>query len=123
MAFNYEELQDIAKQLILDTGRQVTIEKIDDTPSDPNKPWAGNAGTPEQASVTATIVPSEYLRSEEMGYVRGSQVALVAADSSLGDLTGFTTLVDANGFRWTISNIELIQPGSVQVLYTFELDK
>lgn len=122
MAFDYSGLAGSAKTLIQRFGRQVTLERSNRAPADPDKPWRGNVSAPDETLVWAAIVPTEFMAEEGRLPQRGEMTALVPADSTYPDLSDYDTIVDGS-VRWAIRGVEIVEPGDTRLLYMFSVER
>ncbi len=134
MAINYVRMQALAKRLIEGNGRSVTLVSDSTTPADVNAPQLGpdfSLGKVEEP-VIAAFVPkagSEFgisiaqLLNNEL--IQGfEQVALVAATSLSGaNAIGVFDRLRDGATMWKIKNIEILQPGSLAILYQLGLSR
>lgn len=115
-------LADTIKRLITKHGRSVTLKKLSRTPTTSAKPWRGT-GTTDDPDVTTTAfaVFIDYKNSEIDGEMikAGDLMALVAAISGV-DLREYNVLTDGTE-EWSIMDVELIKPGTIEFLYKIQL--
>jgi hypothetical protein len=128
--FDYDEIREIAEELIEEFGRQITFVQLDSTASTPSKPWRANTaprGNPVQTlQLYGVFVEPESL--ERLGKQRVSndfiksaeQVIIVAFNGSLGD---FDEVIDSDGSRWTVHNIQELAPGDSGILHYFRAQR
>jgi len=138
MAINITRLAALAKRLIDENGRPITLQASSTTPIDPLKPWRGQTGiatenTPDQ-SVTATGVFLNQADEDNFGHVerdtdetllkRGQQRVLVAFTDLVPstDVSQFDILLDGTS-KWRIVSANILQPGTVGVLYDFAVEQ
>lgn len=133
MAFNYTPLANSAKRLVTRFGRSVTIVKFAETPADVNKPWRGNL-TPREtplASATVDMAFVEPSSAEELGLNvqkfgftdRQAQIAIMApgpTDST--EYEHYDEVIDGT-VRWKITEVEILKPGPVRMLYFFKVER
>lgn len=118
---NYDKLAQTAVRLIAKTGRSVTLQKLDATPEDSNKPWKGPA-TPtvaDSADLIATFVPAgggglglDFIDDELLK--RAEQVALIAPSEK--DVSEFHAVLDGSS-RWKIEWVQVLKPAEKVLLY------
>lgn len=123
MALDYEELVAVALELITDTGRAITFEKLSGEPADEDKPWRGSGAdgqVPESTVDTVgTFVPAsgndlgEIVRNKEL-LKAVDQVVLVPGNEE--PLEDYTTILDKDE-RWKIEWVQVLRPGDTVVLY------
>lgn len=127
---DFAELAAVAKRLIDENGRTVSIIKLDKTAADPNKPWRGPVDPRATPIFTVTgkavFVP---LGGSDLGIEwpqdnnlkRGDQVCLFAADNDTGQELEKADEIEDGAGRWAIINTQLLQPADQRLLYFFEV--
>lgn len=138
MAINITKLAAVAKRLIDENGRSITLQASGTTPINALQPWRGQTGVatesaPDQ-SVTATGAFLNQADLDNFGYQeqntegtllkRGQQWLIVAATDldPDTDVSQFDTVLD--GTRpWTIIKANILQPGTTRVLYDFVVEQ
>lgn len=124
MAIDYNRLAQITQRLINENGRDTTLTKLDRGDANPSEPWR----TPGANDVTVGPIKTlllPYREGDVDGTLvrRGDMQGLVAAlDDGGEDLEEFDKLND-DGEIWKILNPTVINPGSVRLLYKFNLRK
>lgn len=132
MAFNYAALATVALNLVTKFGRSVTLVKFAETPADVNKPWRGNL-TPREtplASATVSMVfvhPSSAeelgLNIEKFGTVdRQAQIGIMAPGSDATVYEDYDEVVDGTT-RWKITEVEVLKPGPLRMIYFFRVER
>lgn len=127
--FDYQEMLDVAVELIEETGRQVTLQKYSTVPVDPTRPNLGSTQVPqvpqELTGVWATFISTRAAESQwGLNFVsddfvkRFQNMALVAGRAE--DLKLYTTLIDG-GTTYKIGEAQVLKPGSLVLLYAFGL--
>jgi len=128
-ALDYDEFTTLALELIRDTGREITIEKLLAAPQDEDKPWrgVGTDGQTVEASVDTfgTFVPPS---GTDLGQIvtdkellkRVEQVVLVPGNEEPIEL--YTSILDG-GSRWKIDWAQVLKPGDTIVLYAFGIKR
>lgn len=127
--FDYQEMLDVANELIQETGRQVKLQKYDTVPVDPAKPNLGSTNvSSELPGVWATFLSTKAAESQwGLGFIsddfvkRFKSIALVAGRAE--DLKRYTTLIDVDGVVYRIGSAEVLKPGSLTLLYAFGLEQ
>lgn len=118
----YDELLPVVVELIDETGRVVTFERLTATPADASKPWRGPAAPTAAATkdLKATFVPpsgtefgKDWISSDLLA--RCEQVCLVAPDAMF-DLNGCTSILDG-AVRWAVQWIYALRPGDINMLF------
>ncbi len=131
-AFDYAEFQALAKELIEETGRTVTLRRHNRTPVDASKPWRGS-NPRETPADTATVVAlftdtisSRYLSStvQREGNEEGVQeLMLVATSSAPGKtLEDFDECLDGTELLH-IKALNILRPGDEQIFVAFKIVK
>lgn len=125
---DYVEIANIAKTLIDENGREVTIVRFDQSPGDPTKPWRGPADPRATPDATATVkgvfVPPSGAAKLGLSTVdqdlmkRTSEILIVApgADAPPFDLATANEIID-DGVNKRITFVETLRPNVVTLLY------
>lgn len=129
MALNYPQLAAMADRLIRENGKPVTFKQQTQTPADNTRPWRGG-GTGNNSlviSCVAAVIPNEQMDDKE-AMRRGDATAYVAASTfgngnpfTPADLVAIDTMVDNESYTWRVSKVDIINPGSIRVLYVATL--
>lgn len=129
MALDYAPILAEAQQLIRDTGRLTTFERLSAAPADPARPWRGPAAPAVANSVSAmaTFVPAQGADLGRMGIseqllARVEQVALVAPDPSGFDFAAATSATDSS-VRWRVDWVQTLRPGGTTLLYAMGMKR
>jgi hypothetical protein len=130
MPVNYTNAAATASRLIEENGRAITLVKLNQTPTDVDKPWRGTTdarNVPELslAAFGVFVSPSGGglgFIAEDSEMVRLSeQIVLVAAASLSGyKVEDFNEIIDPEdniNTRWRITKVEMLKPGPVRILY------
>jgi len=128
--WDYAEDLATAREMILDTGRAVTLQALAVGPADPAEPLAGSAAPPDPLTgVPATFVyPSGLVAlgmSAEMRaiFATFSATALIAWDG-VNDLSnGYDILYDTDGTSYKIQRVEKLQPGPIIIMFYIGLTR
>lgn len=129
---DFTSLRLTAERLILENGRTLTLKREDQvTFDDPNQPWRTSSLT-NQVSLAVLGVFTEYEKEDFDGSLvrRGDKRVLVAAKDTEDAQTGtenikiedFDTLLDGTEV-WKIITVEVIEPGSLRILYDIQVRK
>jgi len=129
---DFTSLRLTAERLILENGRTLTLQREDQaTFDDPAQPWRTSPIT-NQVSLDVLGVFTEYEKEDFDGSLvrRGDKRVLVAAKDTEDVQTGtenikledFDTLLDATEL-WKIITVEVIEPGSLRILYDIQVRK
>lgn len=125
---NYARAVAFAQKLIGKNGRLVTMQRLDATAADADKPWKG-PGVPTVAqSVDTKAVFLPHTGQDDLGKFlvdaellkRAEQVVIVAAGTD--DLEPFNQLSDT-GVVWLIDWIRTLRPGDTSILYAIGLKR
>lgn len=117
----------MVKRMIDSSGRAVTVSKQGAQAQDQDQPWRGQDKYPP-AQVTGNGV---YVSANSLGHLvqnkeglkRAQQVLLFPADDDQGQLLeDFDQVLDGTT-SWRISQVEVLQPGEVRMLYVFGLTR
>lgn len=122
---NYAAIAASAQARVERFGRLITFVKLSAGPTDPTKPWKGvtdpRAIEPEESlEIYGVFVEPESL--ERLGKQRSSadfiksaeQVIIVATTQDLGK---FDEVIDTDGSRWKIDNLQSLTPGDTTLLH------
>lgn len=130
MAIDYAHMADVADKLIAANGKAVTFTRQNRTPADSAKPWRG-AGTGNNdltIPAFAVVIPNDE-EDDKQAMRRGDATAYIAASTFGGgnpftqdDLVAIDSMVDDEGYTWHVTKVAIINPGSIRVLYTAELE-
>jgi hypothetical protein len=116
------------KRLVDANGRTATVQKMTNTPTDPNKPWRG-ASRVIADSVTGVFVfvdPAFTLGKTVLNVdnvKRGNQFVLFAAAGDGGKLLESFDEISDGSISWKIVRTELLNPGDTRLLYLFEVSR
>ena len=134
MALNYTAFRLLAERLINENGRTLTLQREDQVnPVVVAEPWrAADPAGANIVSLTVLGVFTEYEREDFDGSLvrRGDKRVLVAAKDTDDVRTGteninveeFDTLLD-DGEVWKIITVEVIEPGSLRIMYDLQVRK
>lgn len=131
--YDYSTLQDLAKTLITKYGRSVTLNKIDRTPDDSNKPWRGPASVTADPADTVDVdavimdtISSRYLglSIQREGNLQADQMLMIVATSAAPtkDLKTFDECLDGSE-RYAITAINVLKPGDDEIFVAFKMAK
>ena len=124
MAFNYTRSAATAKRLIEANGRTVSLIRKVATPGDTDKPWRGptSDGDDEVGDVKAIVYPVNARDVDGNNIRRGDEICIIAHTSlaSPEDLRDIVFIEDG-GRRFKVMNSEVIGPGDVVIVYSFQL--
>lgn len=129
--FPYEELRQVAAQLIRDTGREVQLSRLVSTELvDPDRPQLGYKTDTEVLAVMGTFVSTKSMESQfgfsflSDTFVRKYDQALLVANENPAlhsNLEVFDTMVDeVSMFR--ITGCQKLRPGTLTMLYAFGVE-
>lgn len=130
MAINYTNMRALAKRLVEENGRTVSLVRLDQVnDSDPAMPWRGTTGASEiSIDVIAVMVPYEKEDFEGTLVKRGDMQAIVAATSVEAENPANVQIedydfLDDDGERWRIMGADRINPGDLRIVYILHLRK
>jgi hypothetical protein len=117
----YEELKQVANELIFEAGRTVSFIQLDSTPDDTATPWENSTPRTGQTSVSLKGVFVEPESSIQLGesYVskdlvkRSTKILIVEPGDN--DLSTFDEINDG-GVKWKIEGVEILKPGTVTIV-------
>lgn len=124
---DYAALAVTARSLVEANGRQVTLRRLEDAPSDVSKPWRGPTNPASPADATATpsgvaVPPSSLVTlgmttSDSDLVKRSSSIFIITPVSGeTEDYSTFHELVD-DGEPFRIVAVEKLRPANVTLLY------
>lgn len=125
---DYVALAATARGLVEANGRQITLRRLEDAPSDAAKPWRGATNPASPADATATpygvAVPPSSATSLGMStqdndlVKRSTQIFIVTpAQGETQDYSTFHELVDDDNEPYRIVGVEKLRPAGVVLLY------
>lgn len=124
MAFDYSEIIEVAKELIEEFGREVTLIREAQAAADPNKPWEGPAdGGETEVTLYSVVVPPNQVRIFGLSALGQATefVDLMAMSEYIHiifpgthDVRKFTHVDD--GERFSITGAQVLKPGNDQLL-------
>lgn len=126
MAFDYGPLATVAREQITNFGRSLTFTILDDTATDPSKPWKGKADPRAGATTeTADGVFVEPESAELLGIIFKDEEMLKRAESILimappaGSSFDYdaTDEVTDGGEVFGVIDVRKLQPGPTTLLY------
>lgn len=121
---DYVRLAATAQRLIEANGRLITFVRDSETPLDANQPWLGPTGADTTLELSGVFVPPNTVRqfgltalgqgTEFRDLISFSEeIAIVFPETS--DLRQFTHVED-EAIRWGIIGLQVLKPGTVQLL-------
>lgn len=128
---DYDEFAAIAKELVEEHGRTITLLKRNTTPTTPGTPWTGNTATPGSGSGGASVsaiacfVPAagsgfgSAARDRDLDIVKDvEQFALIASTSlpANTDLRAFDSIDDGTHI-WKVVFVEELRPGPTSLIW------
>lgn len=126
MSIDYVELAATARGLVNDLGRPMIFVQLEETPTDANEPWRGNATprSPANSEVNGDAVavpPSSAVTlgfsSDDENFVkRAEQILIAVTDLGSPDISEYDEVVDGTE-RWRINAVEKLQPAAETLLY------
>lgn len=131
MAVNYTNLRAVAERLIGENGRSLTLVRRDQgNPTDPAKPWRDSTGASDVTLVvTGVFIDFEQEDTDGTLVRRGDKRVLAAASevetvagASFDELEDYDYILDGTD-RWDIVKVDVIEPGSLRVLYDIQVRK
>ena len=126
MSIDYAELETTARTLVNDLGKSVTFRRLDDTPTDSNQPWRGNAdprgGGSDTIEGDAVAVPPSsatqlgFSTTNEDFVKRAEQILIAVVDAGAGSIEDYDE-VTVEGAVYKINAIETLRPATTTLLY------
>lgn len=127
MAISHAKLAKVADKLIRANGRDITLVKKSSTPADPAAPWNGLevSNATEIVAKGVFVIPAseEHFgrRDEDIKFFphRGAEMlAFVSATQVVQEVSDFDFIKDGTTV-WKVMFVEVLNPGSVRMFYTF----
>lgn len=120
---DYVKLAATAERLVAKNGREITLVRKSETPTDPTKPWKGPQAGETLLPLRAVFVPPNTVRqfgitslgqgTEFVDLLAFSeQIAIVFQGQN--DVREYTTLRD--GVDWNILGIQVLKPADINLL-------
>lgn len=116
---DYVSMAAMAKRLIDENGREVTIIQQGHDPQDSTQPWRG-LSTYSRYRVTGNAV---FTKLEGDGSKRKVQMMLFAANDDLGQMLEEFDQVEDGDLVWKIDGAEVVGPADSRVIYKFEVSR
>jgi hypothetical protein len=121
---DYVKVAATAKRLIEANGRQVTFNRLTQTPGDPAKPWNGNTGALTPLDLYGVFVPPNQVRifglsalglaSDIRELVEVSeQIGIIYPEGN--DLRDYESITDGSP-RWTVTGVQQLRPAETYLL-------
>lgn len=122
---NYSRLATTAARLIQSNGRSITFCKLNETPTDPTKPWYGPGdGEETLLALNGVFVPPNTVRqfglsalgegTEFKDLIAFSEQVIITAQGD-NDLREYTSVIDRND-RWGIIGLQVLRPGDDSII-------
>lgn len=122
---DHQEFVDLAIELIDENGRGMEIDRLGNTPLDPNTPWDKSTVVEVDNTVVsvAVFLPAEgsgfgFLGVDQDLLKETEQVCLMYPDSLGTDLATYHRIRD-NAVNWKINWVRKLAPGDQTILYAF----
>lgn len=119
--FGYDEFNELALEMIKETGRDTVFQRVVQAPTDPQKPWLGAGARVVSKTITApaTFVPiagkrelGEYGVTDEM-LARCERTLWVAAGSGVDD--SYNVVLDG-GTAWHVEFVRTLKPAETPLV-------
>ena len=134
MALDYTALKAVAKRLIDENGRAVTLRRESRTPADPTKPWSASdttaaaAGSADGVQALSGIVGVFLdVERDDTAQLPGSLAeekrgrVLFPAEVALPEEVGPDWVIDDGTRRFEVINAKPVKPGGTLVYYEVEV--
>lgn len=125
MAFDYSEVIAVADELTEEFGREITFVADSEVPVDVTKPWDEDDGNDSSLTLNGVFVPPNTVRqfgvtalgqgTEFQELLQFSEQIVIVYQGS-ADLRVYTHLDDPGNGRWNILGMQVLRPGSENVL-------
>lgn len=125
----------LATRLVSKNGRQITINTRGEAAfKDPAQPWLGRTSTSSGSTVDGVFLTNRELRdlvrnleiSDTFGNIARDSSGVLIAAAALGGtrISSQDTITDAHrSADWSIRNVEVIEPGTIPILWILEVGK
>lgn len=119
---DYANLATVAKRLIDENGRDVTLRKIDRGHANPAEPWrAPDITNIDVGPIKGVLVPFNANDIDETLVRAEDKKALISAnDGGVNLIEEFDVLLDGSE-EWKIVNVKVINPGDTRVIYILQV--
>lgn len=121
---DYTRLAEVAARLVKNNGRSINFIKFSEIASNPSKPWDGPSGGEISLPLNGVFVPPTSVRqfglsalgqgTDFKDLVTFSEQIIITAQGD-EDLREFTSVLD-NNVRWGIIGIQVLKPGTKNLL-------
>jgi hypothetical protein len=133
MAINYTRFRAVAERLIEENGRSMSLRRMDQgNPADPLRPWRASDGDDNIALTVIGVFIDFDLEDIDGTLVKqGDKRVLVAATSvedaaevgmDFDEVEDFDSLFDGSE-NWKIVKVNVIEPGTLRILYDIQVRK
>ena len=130
---DYTELLSTSKELIKTFGKIITLLKYNQTPTDSDKPWAGNilpTTTPSFSfNLYGVLIPISSKTSlgalssnTDLSYNRNNTYIVEPSEQTPDILQDATILIDS-GIEYKIKSIDKLKPANTVLLYYVEVSR
>lgn len=122
MAGFYEEMQEVAAELLTEFGAAGTLEKAGTVVADPTREWEfASEGSPTTEAVVVAAVPvtdaSDQALLDSIGVYQEARWLLVSSKNLVNSVEP-NDFVTATGLKWKLVKVTPIQPASLVVMYS-----
>jgi hypothetical protein len=121
MSFDYDEIADVADELLAEYGQSCVLTSITDGTYDPETGEAGTSSTPHPVTAAIFAYPQRYIDGT---LIRTSDKrALVSPVGLTVDPKPGDTLTDAAGAVFQVIDAKATAPAGIAVLWTLQVRK
>ena len=123
MAGEYDSSRDLAARLIIKKGRQITFRRrVTAEVADPKRPWDKEPPNERDFKVKAVLLDYEKRFINGTTILAGDKSCLIPATLLPFQPAKKDRIWDDKYRKWfSIENVEVLDPGPVDVLYTLQL--
>ena len=114
MKFDYDEILDLADELIRDFGMEGTIRKLVDGGSDPINP------VPVSAAFPVRLVVLDYSNEKPGTLIEAGDKMILVSPKDLSITVSIGDSVKANSLWYDIKNVKITAPAGMTVLYELQ---
>ena len=122
----YDEMVEVAKELITEFGTTATWRGINNSASNPSTPWIAGDEVITDTEVVMVFITATKESKETLRYIKGSSVpagVVVGLMPPYSFTPALKDIVIRDGKQLTIKNIDVIKPADKIVMYTVEFNR
>jgi hypothetical protein len=121
---DYVGLRAVARSLIQEFGRPLSLVPLAAPLDDPNKPWRGSTVPPTSVAGVGVVIP--YREENAVGSLErrpSARVYMILDGAETFDANDYGSVIDTlNSTSWRITSFEEIKPGADQVVVILSVE-